>query len=87
MTVRVGPKGQVVVPKAIRDRIGLAPGDDVEVDEVDGEVRIRRARRSADFLGALGPADGMRDWAAARNEERARERRRDDRLADPAGPT
>jgi AbrB family looped-hinge helix DNA binding protein len=85
MTVRVGPKGQVVVPKAIRDHIGLRPGDDVVVDEIAGEVRIRRAPTPAAFLGILGPADGMRDWAEHKDHEREREARRE-RTLDPDRP-
>ncbi len=43
MTHKVGIKGQVVIPKAIREEIGIEPGDEV-VFEADGpEVRIRRA--------------------------------------------
>lgn len=75
MTSRVGPKGQVVVPKAIRDRLGIAPGDVVVVEEFDGAVRIRRPREAADLLGLLGPAVGLGDLI----EERRRERERDDR--------
>jgi AbrB family looped-hinge helix DNA binding protein len=36
MTHKVGVKGQVVIPKAIRDRIGIRPGDEVAFDS-DGE--------------------------------------------------
>lgn len=70
MTVRVGPKGQVVVPKAIRDRLGISPGDDVVVEDVDGEVRIRRPRRADELLGLLGPAVGLDDLAEERRLER-----------------
>lgn len=41
MTYRVGPKGQVVLPKRIRDRLGIRPGDEVEVSAEGQEVRIR----------------------------------------------
>ena len=42
MTHKVGTKGQVVIPKAIREEIGIKPGDEV-VFEPDGtDVRVRR---------------------------------------------
>lgn len=76
MTVRVGPKGQVVVPKAIRDRLGISPGDDVVVEEADGAVRIRRPRAAEELLGMLGPAVGMSDLEDERRRERERDGRR-----------
>lgn len=76
MTVRVGPKGQVVVPKAIRERVGIHPGDEVVVLEADGEVRIRRPRTPDQLLGLLGPAAGLDDLAAERENEREHDARR-----------
>lgn len=42
MTHKVGTKGQVVIPKAIRDQIGIEPGDEVTFKPDGQEVRIRR---------------------------------------------
>lgn len=42
-TRTVGPKGQVVIPKGIRDETGLVEGSEVTVEVRDGEVVIRRA--------------------------------------------
>ena len=43
MTHRVGPKGQVVIPKEMRDRLGLRPGDQVRF-QLDGDaVRVEAA--------------------------------------------
>lgn len=62
MTSRLGPKGQVVIPKAMRDRLDLRPGDEVSF-ELDGRaVRVERATsgellrgrfRDKDLVGAL----------------------------------
>lgn len=70
-TYRVGPKGQVVVPKAIRDQIGLEPGHDVDVELVGDEIRIRRARAPSfeDFRGIWGPPGGMEGWAEEKRRE------------------
>ena len=57
MTHKVGTKGQVVIPKAIRERIGIRPGDEVAFDSDDQEVRIRRVEGAeanrADRIRAL----------------------------------
>jgi antitoxin PrlF len=54
-------KGQLTVPKCIRDQLGLAPGDKVEfVPGEDGQVTLRKRRTLslADVLGAL-PNNGV----------------------------
>jgi AbrB family looped-hinge helix DNA binding protein len=38
----VGPKGQVVIPKQIREKVGLREGSDVNVDLRGDEVIIKR---------------------------------------------
>ena len=48
MTTILAQKGQVVIPKSIRDQLGLTPGDDLEVwvDDND-EIILRAVRRRA----------------------------------------
>jgi AbrB family looped-hinge helix DNA binding protein len=41
--VKVDPKGRILLPEGIRDRLGLTPGTEVEVHEEDGEVVIEPA--------------------------------------------
>jgi AbrB family looped-hinge helix DNA binding protein len=41
--VRIGEKGQVVIPKELRDLTGIKEGTEVLVDAEDGTVTIRRA--------------------------------------------
>ena len=43
MRTTIDAGGRVVVPKAIRDRLGLRPGSEVEVTERDGAVEITPA--------------------------------------------
>ena len=40
--VTIGPKGQVVIPKEIREKTGLKEGQDVTVDARGDEVVIKR---------------------------------------------
>lgn len=71
MTSRVGAKGQVVIPKLIRDQAQLHPGDEVDFELRDEQI-ILVARRGADSLGGRFARSGM---AARLLEDRAREPR------------
>lgn len=42
---KITSKGQVTIPKAIRDELGLLPGAEVEFIPDEGEVRVRKSRR------------------------------------------
>ncbi|MGQ0533128.1 MAG: AbrB/MazE/SpoVT family DNA-binding domain-containing protein [Caulobacteraceae bacterium] len=54
-------KGQVTIPKPVRDKLGLKPGDEVAFEPgPEGTVVIRRARGKAKpsrFAKLLGRAD------------------------------
>ena len=72
ITVRakVTSKGQVTVPKAVRDRLGLRPGDALAFDVEGGRAVVRAERRKtiADFAGLFPvkkapPADKERALA------------------------
>ena len=43
MRTTIDAGGRVVIPKSIRERLGLVPGAEVEVGEVDGTVEITPA--------------------------------------------
>jgi AbrB family looped-hinge helix DNA binding protein len=62
--MRLTSKGQVTIPQAIRERLGLFPNTEVEF-EIDGDaVRIRRARdsrsRGRDLVGRMRGRAGTR---------------------------
>ena len=69
--ITVGEKGQVVIPKALRDLARLQPGDEVDFELRDEEI-VLVARRSPVPLGGRFAESGM---AARLLEDRARERR------------
>jgi AbrB family looped-hinge helix DNA binding protein len=53
MTSKVGPKGQVVIPKAMRDVLGLRPGDEVTFELEGRAVRVEPATSGAPLRGRL----------------------------------
>jgi AbrB family looped-hinge helix DNA binding protein len=85
MTYKVGPKGQVVIPKAIRDRLGISTGDEVVVEQEGREVRIRlqaddaeaRRKRIQSLRGISAGAPGLPGFEADKREEREREERKE----------
>jgi len=73
MTQRVGAKGQVVIPKEIRDELGLQPGIEVDFERDGATVRILPAGTAATH-GLRGRYTGS-GLAAGLLADRARERR------------
>jgi AbrB family looped-hinge helix DNA binding protein len=71
MTHRVGTKGQVVIPKEIREQLGLFPGTEVDFAVVDGAVTLRRQLDPRSFGGRY-PGSPL---AQGLLEDRAREPR------------
>jgi AbrB family looped-hinge helix DNA binding protein len=86
MTHKVGAKGQVVIPKAIRDEIGIEPGDEVVFEPEGKEVRIhrladnpaQRRKRIEALQGVWADVPGLStaDLEAERRAERGREERK-----------
>lgn len=71
MTRRVGAKGQVVIPKSLRDQANLHPGDEVEF-ELKGAQIVLKASRLPAALGGRFAGSGM---ASRLLEDRGREPR------------
>ncbi|HET9153524.1 MAG TPA: AbrB/MazE/SpoVT family DNA-binding domain-containing protein [Solirubrobacterales bacterium] len=51
MTQRVGAKGQVVIPKELREQAGLGPGADVDFEAVGDGIVVRKAGRPSSLRG------------------------------------
>ena len=77
----MGPKGQVVIPKAVREELGIQPGDEVIVDTVDGEARVRRQADEPPLLGMFADGKDGHDMLADLEREHREEIARDERRA------
>jgi len=62
MITTIDRAGRLVIPKAIRERLGLRGGEAVEVEERDGLIEVSRMRRDVELVesehGLLVPSPG-----------------------------
>ena len=54
---RITSKGQVTIPKEIRERFGLLPGQAVEFAVEDGKVVVHKARDHEHLRSWVGSVD------------------------------
>lgn len=76
MTHRVGPKGQVVIPKELRDELGIEPGDEVSFWRDGDHVALRPTRQTPPLRGRFRGLSLTDDLLAERAADRSREDRR-----------
>ena len=50
-TVKVSPKFQVVIPKELRERIKLRPGQELMIFDVDGQIRLECPHKPSSLRG------------------------------------
>lgn len=50
MRTTIDPAGRLVIPKPIRDRLGLHGNDQVEITERDGKIEIEPAPTEVDLV-------------------------------------
>ena len=61
-------KGQVTIPKAIREALALRQGDQLRWDLDDGGVRVRLVT-PLDLTYLRGVETGLQEWASPEDEE------------------
>ncbi|MBI4691386.1 MAG: AbrB/MazE/SpoVT family DNA-binding domain-containing protein [Nitrospirae bacterium] len=52
---KISVRGQVAVPKAIREKLSIKEGDTILFEEREGEVYIRKVKNFFDLEGTLPP--------------------------------
>jgi looped-hinge helix DNA binding domain, AbrB family len=74
MKAVVSEKGQVTIPKQLRDRLGIEPGQELDFTDEDGRLVARkvRARGAVDAVYGIlelpGGTDGLVDELRGRAE-------------------
>lgn len=70
MLVKVGPRGQITIPKSLRNMMSLKPGDSVTLTMIDDYVMLRPVTETLfDMRGSI-PVDGPQDFDAIRDRVR-----------------
>lgn len=65
---RLSSKGQVTVPKEVREKTGLKPGDLVVYELRDGQIVLRRAEPfDAAYHAALSTT--LDEWGSSEDDE------------------
>ncbi len=65
---RVSSKGQVTLPKQVRDAIGVGPGDAVTYDVVKGVVTLRRLE-PIDLAFHAALESTLAEWGSKEDDE------------------
>jgi antitoxin PrlF len=78
----ISTKGQIVIPKPVRDRLNLKPGTEIVID-IQGEALVMRraVRNFPDWRTMRGMARGGASLTKALLEERAAEKAHDNARA------
>lgn len=72
LTSRLSSKGQVTIPKEMRESVGLEPGDVVAYEVQNGAITLRRVEPfDAAFHAALSRT--LDEWSSPEDEEAFRD--------------
>ena len=70
MVSRLTVKGQVTIPKPLRESLGLAPGQKIEFEEREGTLVVRRRAQVAPLRELVGLVSDRVDIDAYLDETR-----------------
>jgi antitoxin PrlF len=87
MLMKTNAKGQVTLPKSVRDAVGIKPGDWVEVRATsDGRIIIEKAGASKDYRARIEALSRRRLIRGITTDELMKETRGDPALDQPLKP-
>jgi len=69
MAQKVGPKGQVVIPKPIRDHLGFGPGDEVIVTITESGALVQSLASTRSLKGVFAGSKMLRTLEQERRDE------------------
>lgn len=73
--VKVLPKGQITLPKKIRESLDIKEGDILTIEKTDSEVILKKGKTIHDYIGFLPKPDvSIEDVIEKATEEAVKER-------------
>lgn len=87
MSHKVGPKGQVVIPKDLRDELGIQPGDEVTFWRDGDHAAVRPMRSAQPLKGRFAASALVDELARDRASDLVRETTGDRRSRLVGGPS
>ena len=69
MRSRLSSKGQVTIPKEVRESLGLEPGDHVTFELITGDAVILRRVEPDDAIYHLAISETLGEWASDADNE------------------
>ena len=73
MHSKLSSKGQVTIPKEVRDNLGLNPGDFVTYDLTNDDAVILRRVEPYDAAYHLAVSDTLEEWGSKEDDEAFRD--------------
>ena len=70
VVAKVTSKGQVTIPKKVRDKLGVHPGESLGFEEIDGQMLIKKVLKKSPFDKWVGK---LRHLKGQRSDELVRE--------------
>jgi antitoxin PrlF len=71
MLITMSSKGQITIPKSVRESLNLETGDTIALIQVDDEIVLKPVKKNIfDFIGKIPPSSGSPEWEDIRNEAR-----------------